>query len=74
MYTYTNHNHISAKKIYNIFTVSKWGLNNRFSVRVISISAKYWEKKNTFPKDLFNEIWLKLEDHEDNDIAEIKCL
>ena len=70
MYTCTNHHHISAKKMWNTFTVSKWRPNNRFSIRVISISAKIW--KNTFPKEFFNEIWLKLEDHEYNDIAEVK--
>ena len=48
----------------------KWRPNNRFSIRVISILAKIW--KTTFPKEFFNEIWLKLEDHEYNDIAEIK--
>ena len=50
--------------------VSKWPPNNRFSFRVISISAKIW--KNTFPKEFFNEIWLKLEDHQYIYIAEIK--
>ena len=45
-------------------------LNNRFSFQVISISAKIW--KTTFPKEFFNEIWLKLGDHEYINIAEIK--
>ena len=69
MYIYTNHNHISGKKK-NICTVSKSRLNNRFSFRVILISAKIW--KTTFPKKFFNEIWLKLGDHEYINIAEIK--
>ena len=67
---YTNHNHISGKKIQNICTVSKWRPNNQFSFRVISISAKIW--KPTFPKEFFNEIWLKLGDHEYINTAEIK--
>ena len=53
-----------------MWTVSKWRQNNRFSFRVISISAKIW--KTTFPKEFFNEIWLKLGDHEYIYIAEIK--
>ena len=44
--------------------------NNWFSIRVISILAKIW--KTTFPKEFFNEIWLKVRDYEYNDIAEIK--
>ena len=42
-----------------------WRPNNRFSFRVISISAKIW--KTTFPKEFFNEIWLKLGDHKIRD-------
>ena len=51
-------------------TVSKWRPNNRFSFRDISISAKIW--KTTFPKEFFNEIWLKLGEYEYINIAEIK--
>ena len=58
------------KKIWNICTVSKWWPNNRFSFRVILISALIW--KTTFPKEFFNEIWLKLGDHEYINIAVIK--
>ena len=36
---YTNHNHIPTPKR-NIWTISKWRLNNRFSFRVILILAK----------------------------------
>ena len=36
----------------------------------MSISAKIW--KITFPEEFFNEIWLKLGDHEYINIAEIK--
>ena len=43
-------------------TVSKWRPNNRFLFRVISILAKFW--KNTFPKEFFNEIWLKEGEYE----------
>ena len=53
----------------NICTVSKWRPNNRFSFHVISISAKIW--KTTFPKECFNEIWLKLADYENINIADI---
>ena len=43
--------------------------NNRFLFRIILI-AKIW--KTTFPKEFFNEIWLKLGSHEYINIAEIK--
>ena len=43
-------------------TVSKWRQNNQFLFRVISILAKLW--KTTFPKEFFNEIWLKVGEHE----------
>ena len=51
-------------------TVSKWRPNNRFLFRDISILAKIW--KTTLPEEFFNEIWLKLGDHEHINIAEIK--
>ena len=37
-------------------------------------SFRFWPKfeKNTFPEEFFNEIWLKLGDHEYINIAEIK--
>ena len=69
MYT-LNTTIFQQKKYLKISTVSKWRPNNRFSFRFISISAKIW--KNTFPKKFFNEIWLKVGDHEYNNIAEIK--
>ena len=50
-------NHNSAKKKIKCCTVSKWRPNNRFLFRVISILAKFW--KTTFPREFFNEIWLK---------------
>ena len=34
---------------------------NRFLFHVISILAKIW--KTTFPKKVFNEIWLKVGEH-----------
>ena len=40
-----------------------------FYFRVISILAKIW--KNTFPKEFFNEIWLKVGEHEKIYITEI---
>ena len=54
--------HRSAKKIWNCCTISKWRPNNRFLFRVISILVKIW--KTTFPKEFFNEIWLKVDEHE----------
>ena len=39
-------------------------------IYTMSISAKIW--KITFPKEFFNEIWLKLGNHEYINIAEIK--
>ena len=56
-----------TNKIY--VPVSNWWPNNRFSFRVISISAKIW--KTNFPKEFFNEIWLKLGVQERINIAEI---
>ena len=50
-------NHNSVKKILKCCTVSKWRPNNRFLFRVILILAKFW--KTTFPKEFFNEIWLR---------------
>ena len=47
-----------------MFTVSKWRPNNRFLFFVISILARNKKKKNTFPKEFFIEIWLKVEEHE----------
>ena len=32
------------------------------------------KKKNTFPKEFFNEIWLKVREHEYIYTTEIKCL
>ena len=68
---YTKHNHIPAKKKkkknYNVFAISKWQPNNWFSFCVISISAKIW--KTTFPKEFFDEIWLKLGNQEYINIA-----
>ena len=49
-------------------TVLKWRPNDRYQFRIISILAKIW--KTTFPKEFFNEIWLKGE-HEYIYITEI---
>ena len=65
-------NHNSAKKILKFCTVSKWRPNNRFLFRVILILAKYW--KTNFPKEIFNEIWLKEGEYEYIYIIEIKFL
>ena len=59
-----NHNHISGKKKY----FYRFKMAAKFCV--ILISAKIW--KTTFPKEFFNEIWLKLGDHEYINIVEIK--
>ena len=58
-HTCTGHNKITIlqKKKNKCYTVSKWRPNNRFLFRVILILAKFW--KITFPKEFFNEIWLK---------------
>ena len=50
------------KNIWKCCTVSKWWPNNQFLFRVISILAKIW--KNTFPKEFFHEIWLKVGEHQ----------
>ena len=50
------------KKKIKCCTISKWRPNNRFLFQVISILAKFW--KNTFPKEFFNEIWLKEGEYE----------
>ena len=42
--------------------ISKWRTNEQFLLRSISILAKIW--KTTFPKEFFNEIWLKVGEHE----------
>ena len=69
IYVWTIKNHNFAKKKWKCCTVSKWRQNNRFLFRVISILAKIW--KTTFPKECFNEIWLKVGEHEYICIAEI---
>ena len=60
------------KKKIKCCTVSKWQPNNRFLFRVISILAKIW--KTTFPKEFFNESWLKVGEHEYIYITEITIL
>ena len=57
IYVWAIKNHNSAKKNLKCCTVSKWRPNNRFLFCIISILAKFW--KITFPKEFFNEIWLK---------------
>ena len=57
------------KKNWKCCTVWKWRLNNQFLFCVILILAKIW--KNTFPKEFFNEIWLKVREHEYIYITEI---
>ena len=57
------------QKKWKFCTVLKWRPNNRFLFRFISISAKIW--KSTFPKEFFNEIWLKVGENEYIYITEI---
>ena len=61
-----------CKKKWKCCTVSKWRPNNRFLFRIISILVKIW--KTTFPKEFFNEIWLKVGEHEYIYIIEITFL
>ena len=69
-YVYTLITTIFLEKKYKIFVpFQNGGQKTDFSFRVILISAKIW--KTTFPKEFFNEIWLKLGDHEYINIAEI---
>ena len=58
------------KKNWKCCTVSKWRSNNWFLFHVISILARIW--KTTFPKEVFNEIWLKVGEHEYIYITEIR--
>ena len=48
------------KKIENVVPFQNGGQITDF-YRVISILAKIW--KTTFPKEFFNEIWLKVGEH-----------
>ena len=61
-----------CEKNWKYCSVSKWRPNNRFLFRIISILAKIW--KTTFPKEFFNEIWLKVGEHEYIYITEITFL
>ena len=70
MCIYFNHNHISGKK-YEIFVPFENGDQiTDFHFALFRFRPKFW--KITFPKEFFNEIWLKLGDHEYINIAEIK--
>ena len=64
-----NYNSEKKKKNWKCCTNSKRGPNNQFLFRVILILAKIW--KTTFPKEFFNEIWLKVGEHEYIYITEI---
>ena len=69
-YIYTHHNHISGKK-YKIFVpFQNGGQISDFHFASFWFRPKF--EKNTFPKEFFNEIWLKLGDHDYINIAEIK--
>ena len=62
IYVWAIKNHNSGFFYKKCCTVSKWQPNNRFLFCIISILAKIW--KTTFPKEFFNEIWLKIGEHE----------
>ena len=68
IYTYTNHNQISVGKN---CTVSKWRLKTNFCFTKKKVRWPKF-KKNIFPKEFFNEIWLKLGDCDYNYIAGIR--
>ena len=72
IYVWIIKNHNSTKKFWKCCTVLKWRPNNRFLFCVISILAKIW--KTTFPGEFFNEIWLKVGEHEYIYITEITFL
>ena len=57
------------KQKWKCCTVLKWRPNNRFLFRIISILAKIW--KTFYPKEFFNEIWLKKGEHKYIYITEI---
>ena len=53
---------ILQKDFENVVPFQNGGQNNRFLFRIISILAKIW--KTTFPKEFFNEIWLRVGEQE----------
>ena len=72
IYLYTKNNHIQAKEFPPRFFVSQWRPNDRFLSASFRFRQKFKKKKNTFPKEFFNEIWLIIGDYEYINIAEIK--
>ena len=63
-------NQNTAKKSKIGYTISKWRPKNQFPSRDIKLTTK--NRKTTFPKEFFLEIWLIIEDCEYNYTAEIK--
>ena len=63
-------NQNTAKKSKIRYTVTKWRPKNQFLFRNIKFPTK--NGKTTFPKELFLEIWLIIEDCKYNYTAEIK--
>ena len=61
-YMYTLLKTIIPEKKIKMLHRFKMAANNRFLYRVASILAKIC-KKNTFPREFFNEIWLKVGEH-----------
>ena len=71
-YVYTLITTIFQEKKYKIFVpFQNGGQITDFHFATFRFRPKF-EKKNTFPKEFFNEIWLKLGDHEYIIIADIK--
>ena len=69
-----NQNHIPAKKFKIFVPFQNSGQITDFFYFVSFWFRRKFEKKTkktTFPKKIFNEIWLKLEDHKYINIAEI---
>ena len=70
VWTIINHNSAKKKKKFeNVVLFQNGGQITDFYFRVISILAKIW--KTTFPKEFFNEIWLKVGEYEYIYITEI---
>ena len=68
---YTPITTIFLEKKYKIFVLfQNGGQITDFHFAAFQFRPKF--EKQTFPKEFFNEIWLKLGDHEYINIAEIK--
>ena len=59
------------KKIENVVPFQNGGQITDFYFASFRFWPKFEKKKNTFPKEFFNEIWLKVGEHEYIYITEI---